>query len=156
MKRVATVLAIAVALAGCGDDETGDDDDGALADAAPATIDATAGAPDAGACLEVVATAPEDGAVDVALDAQIAVQFNYDVDDATLPGMIAIRDMDGDVGADFILSANDVTILSIEITAPELGTEYTVIVNGGEDGVRAVNGCWLAGDYTFSFTTVSS
>jgi hypothetical protein len=102
----------------------------------------------------LLGAAPGDGQQFVRLDAQVLLQFNLDVDTASIMDNVSISDETGIVAATIMAQMSDGAIISVAVDGdmtPE--TDYTVNVTGGANGLKEIFGGGLAEDIELTFTT---
>lgn len=104
--------------------------------------------------FSLLGTAPPNNAMNVNVAQQILLQFNLDVDDASIAGNVSITSGGSDVPATIQTENNDAAIISIDVTGGMLpNTEYVIHVNSGENGLLEIFGGYLAEDIDITFTT---
>jgi hypothetical protein len=108
--------------------------------------------PDGFFLLSVVSTSPSAGETSVPVNTGIAVTFDDNVEDATLPGNFTVQNGGVVAGA---YAHDHVTKIVIFTPGGSLlpGTAYTVVLT---PGIKNAAGEGLDSDYSFSFTTATA
>ncbi|HEX3996988.1 MAG TPA: DUF4082 domain-containing protein [Pirellulales bacterium] len=103
----------------------------------------------------VLSVTPASSATGFDADGSIQIQFNEAVNAATLTGgTLLLQDSSGnDVATTISYDANTQTATLVPETALNTSATYTVVVDGGVDGVVDTNGNTMSGNFTSSFTT---